>query len=204
MSLSIESAASLRDFRAAPERLVPVNFSEHIENPLITPFEGWIGNLDEGYEADLAFIVSGGFPVTKTEGGDPFFEALIRRHRSLTKRGLVPESTTPAFLFIAHELRPQSSIKGVYVLTEVLHPSLRGRGLGKAFSDNFSQLVWDAGYVFTFGDNRETRFLDKFINNGSIPTDRLDESTIRNLGIPRSPRQTVKFNPGFTDLLRAS
>lgn len=197
----------LKDLQKRPEALLTKEFKLHVKNPKATPFEGWIGSFDDGFGADLAVLISGEFKTPITEPNDPFYQALIRRHHLLSTQSLVPSDSNPAMLFIAHEQVTRSGYEGIDVLTIVLHPSLRRLGLGKAFTDNFEGLAWSMGYNFTFGDNSETRYLDGFLRNGSIPTSQLPPEACESLGIPFADNRTIRFNPRSSlkkALLRAS
>lgn len=185
----------LKELQNNPKVLLSIEFNSHIKTPEITPFEGLVGSFDDGFEADLAILIYGQFDTPLTEPDDQFYQALVRRHRLISRKSQIPADSNPALLFIAHEQNTQLNYKGIDVLTLVLHPSLRGFGLGKAFTDNFENLAWEMGYSFTFGDNSETRYLDGFLRNGSIPTSRLQPETCRSLGIPAADNKTIRFNP---------
>lgn len=196
------SPTRLVDLHCQPELLLPARFTLTVPNAKITSFNCQIGSFDEGYEPNLAVLVTGDTtPIDLPELSDPFNRALDHQYRKLIRSGGLQDDKAPVLLFIAHEYSP-SKIKGVDTLTLVLNPHLRGKGLGGTFIRNFENLIWEMGYDFTYGDNRETNYFDVFLHNGAVPTQRLRPETVQigspnYLGIERSDRRTIKFNPRF-------
>ena len=133
------------------QRLIPENFVDFASGEaVIIPTEEWIvRRLDDQWPAALGVLIVevGGLDGEgdQEENEKDWGEFLNMRRNSAIRKGLISDKDKVLVSLIADDYWDAN---GVFVDRIALSSDLRGRGAGRSFYQNFSNVLGDLGYDF--------------------------------------------------------